>query len=427
MKFVTASGIIAKARRFLSAPVSIDDGDAANPEKVAKMLRALANRVSELETRVGPEGLEFEVNVGAYGALTSISHNFGSAIRWYVVTWTQIGGYSFPTGPSVLVEDATSDSNTLRLRSYAAGRAIVRVEQSQVGIVPGQTVGAATAPWGLSGACVSGLRLSLSTATPVTSTDVTGATTVYLTPYLSGLIKLYYNSEWATRETAEASLALGTLTSGANYDVFAYWSGSAVTLELSAAWSTDTARADALVYQNGTLVKSADHTRLYVGTLRTTATTTTEDSASKRFLWNMYNRVTRYMSVVEGTASWTYVNPSGTYRQVRAQSTNRVEYVCGEAAQLTARASLGGSNPTGASAISCGIGLGSTTVNSAQIFGTWCNAANHLNADRAHYTGNPGLGYRAINWLETGQLAATYTFFSADAKWSNGLQGEILG
>ena len=50
--------------------------------------------------------------------------------------------------------------------------------------------------------------------------------------------------------TTPHSLALGTLTSGKNYDVFGYVSGGALTLE-SLVWTSDTARATAVTLQDG--------------------------------------------------------------------------------------------------------------------------------------------------------------------------------
>ncbi len=139
-----------------------------------------------------------------------------------------------------------------------------------------------------------GLRLTLTTAVPVTAADVTGAGTIYLTPFRSGAIALWDGKSWVVRTTAEVSLAL-TITSGKNYDVFAYWSGSAVVLELSAAWTNDTLRADAITTQNGVQVKTGALTRRLVGTIRASGTNTTEDSYLKRFV--SLTRLTRGMQL----------------------------------------------------------------------------------------------------------------------------------
>lgn len=74
---------------------------------------------------------------------------------------------------------------------------------------------------GSGGKVTNGFRLTLTTATPVTTSDVTAATTIYLTPYLSNEIAIYGGASWAIYTSAEVSIALGTLTSGKNYDIFA--------------------------------------------------------------------------------------------------------------------------------------------------------------------------------------------------------------
>jgi hypothetical protein len=136
-------------------------------------------------------------------------------------------------------------------------------------------------------------RLTTESGVPVSTSDRTAQSTIYLTPYVGNQIALYDGAAWQLRSTAEISLALSGLTSGKNYDVFAYYTGSAVALELSAAWTNDTTRADAITTQDGVWCKSGTLTRRLVGTIRTTGTTTTEDSATKRFVWNAYNRVPR--------------------------------------------------------------------------------------------------------------------------------------
>jgi len=216
-------------------------------------------------------------------------------------------------------------------------------------------------------------RLTLTSQTPVTTSDVSNATTIYYCPYAGRKIALNDGTRWVLREFTEIAIPLGTLTSGKNYDVFAFtstaapsstdtgtdvltfgsatgWStgaqvvpdatgggltagttyfynaasattGSlhttlsdalsgaskvnltasitanltAVTLAFSAAWTSDTARSDALVLTDWVLTKTGTSTHRYLGTFRTTSTTQTQDKLTQRFLWNYYNRVSRPM------------------------------------------------------------------------------------------------------------------------------------
>jgi hypothetical protein len=103
------------------------------------------------------------------------------------------------------------------------------------------------------------------------------------------------------------------VVTGKNYDVFIFPSGATVGLELGSAWTSDTARADALGTQDGIFVKAADHTRLWVGIVRATASGQTEDSQARRFVANYYNPVPR---AVESTDGVTRTTTSTTYIQI---------------------------------------------------------------------------------------------------------------
>lgn len=67
-----------------------------------------------------------------------------------------------------------------------------------------------------------GGRLTLTSGTPVTSADVTGATTIYYSPFVTNRLDLWDSRRWAQWEFPEFGLALGTLTSGKPYDVFCF-------------------------------------------------------------------------------------------------------------------------------------------------------------------------------------------------------------
>jgi hypothetical protein len=262
---------------------------------------------------------------------------------------------------------------------------------------------------------VNGLRLTLTTAVPVTTTDVVGASTVFFTPHMSGAVALYTGTAWVMRTTAEVSIALSGLTSARNYDVFAYWTGSAVALELSAVWTNDTTRADAIVRQNGVWVKSGATTRRLVGTFRTTGTTTTEDSLLKRFLWNgpeRWRQERRIMRAVEATNSWNYT--TATFRQANAAAANQVEYVTGMPAEEVEAdvMALVGNSSANVTAVA-GIGVDSTSVNSAQRFGhvVQVAASAQMLQVAATYNGFPGLGYHALVWLEYSQASGTSTWY----------------
>jgi hypothetical protein len=285
-------------------------------------------------------------------------------------------------------------------------------------------------------------RLTLTTLTPITTTDVSGATTVYFTPYLGNHVSLYTASVWTDYSFAEINIALGTLTSAKNYDVFAYDS-SGVTLKIGPAWSSDTSRGTGagtteLTLQDGIYVNANSITSgpgalagRYLGTFRTTSTTATEDSASKRFLFNMQNRTTRSMvNATETADSWNYSTPA-SYRQANANTANQLDYVDGIGtvlieAQVNAyhSASNASANPVN------GIGLDSTTTNSAQNL--WGNqqagtGATSIMSASARYIGTPGLGRHFLAWLEAPRVATGTVTFYGDSGAATFVQSAILG
>ncbi len=255
-------------------------------------------------------------------------------------------------------------------------------------------------PLPLAGGTVPGGRLTLTSGLPVTTGDVTGATTVYYVPFLHNKIDLWDGGSWVTVAYSQVTQALGTITSGRPYDVFGYLSGRTLATEILA-WTNDTTRATGISLQDGRYAKTGDKTRLYLGTFYTTSATTTEDSAAKRFLWNAYNRVSRRLVVVDTTDSWTY--GTAAWRYANNSAANRVEYVCGlDSGPVTATA-VGNGSCTSSQAFSFGVGVDSNTANSAQVrfeaSGAVVSAVHSYTY--AAYAGAPaGVGFHYVAWVE---------------------------
>jgi hypothetical protein len=283
-------------------------------------------------------------------------------------------------------------------------------------------------------------RLTTETGVPVSTADRTAQGTLYFTPYLGNRISLYDGTRWRLYTFTEKSIAL-TVTSGKNYDVFLYDNAGTLTIELSAAWTTDTARADAMALQDGITCKSGALTRRLIGTIRASAANVTEDSKVKRFVWSYYNRVRREIGRYEAAASWTY--NVATIRQANANTANQVDIVVGEVdvmidLSLQAKAHCGDTSGDIANATDAGIGEDSTTAMSAS-----CNAGGTVLAG-VYGTGIAGgtygplvsrlskmvpLGRHFYTWLEYVENAATATFYGTAMSGlrNPGLQGWIEG
>lgn len=262
-------------------------------------------------------------------------------------------------------------------------------------------------------ALIPGGRLTLESGVPVSTTDQTAKTTVYYTPYVHNVISLWTGARWKPVEFSETSLALGTLTSGKPYDVFAYLSSGVLTLE-ALAWTSDSARATAITFQDGRLCKSGDKTRLYLGSFYTTSTTTTEDSEASRYLFNQYNRAAKRLFNSD-TNSHTYTTASAREWNNGANSTSRIRFFSGEVAGSVLVGFMvsmlhSSSGITGY----VGIGINSTTT----VTGAYAMAnsvTNFRTSGAMSLGGSLGLNYVAA--IELGATGVTYESVRLGGSW----------
>lgn len=270
----------------------------------------------------------------------------------------------------------------------------------------------------------SGGRLTLTTALPVTTADVTAAGTLYYTPYVGGKVPISNGTAVTPSSFTERSLVLtGLLTSGKNYDVFIYDNAGTLTLELSAAWTSDTARADALSRLDGYLVKDSAKTRLYLGTIRASGTDITQDSIGKRFVWNMYNRVPRRLYRTDTTASWTY--GTATWRSANNSTANRVEMVIGVSEDVFRLRVDVNSRNAGTIESSVSIDEDGTTNPDAEIRLTTQAPATNLLPASAEINRYPVAGYHFYQWIEWSS-GVDSTFFGSGTGTS-ALHGAVNG
>lgn len=171
---------------------------------------------------------------------------------------------------------------------------------------------------------LAGGRLTLTTGTPVTVSDVTAVSTLYYTPYIHDRIALYTGSRWTVYQFSEMTGSL-TGSAGAVEDIFVYWN-SGTPIFSGSTWTNSTTRATALSRQNGVLVLSTDATQRYVGTVAFSATNQTSDAAQTRYVWNNNNRVRRGLSMSNSTVH-TY--GTSTWREWNGGTGEIVKFVTG--------------------------------------------------------------------------------------------------
>lgn len=81
---------------------------------------------------------------------------------------------------------------------------------------------------------------------------------------------------------------------------------------------------------------------------------------------------------------------------------------------------------SGNTTVSSGIGIDSTSVNSAQLSGV--NVVTSLvNASGAEYVGTPGLGYHYAAWLEWSTASGTTTWYGDAGIAGNVFQAGMIG
>ncbi len=278
-------------------------------------------------------------------------------------------------------------------------------------------------------------RLTLTTATPVPVADVTAGATVYYTPYVGRFVPIYDGTEWVIYDIGgELSLALdsnaahtGYHQSGKLFDFFIENSTGTPRLVTGPAWSSNTARAQAISQVNGIYVNTASMTAkfdtssstvtvaasrgTYVGSAYMSAGAQTNDSARLRHLWNMYNRVSRKLMRQDTTDTWNY--STNSFQQANASATNQVEVMRGldeDVVSLSLIAAAFSSTATFRSVL-VAIGLDSATTKAADCVNTGGSGSSAVVATlSAAYSGYPGLGYHFLAWLERGGGTDTQTW-----------------
>lgn len=244
-------------------------------------------------------------------------------------------------------------------------------------------------------------RLTLTSGTPITTTDVTAATSFYYTPYNGNVIALYDGSNWQPITFTEVTVSISGFTANSNYDVWGRISAGALAVDTTI-WTNDTTRATAITTQDGIDVKSGDATRRLLGTIRITGTTgQTEDSNTKRYVSNRYNDVPRTMKVNDATATWVY--STATWRQANGSTANQIDYVCCVArpVQAMVQATSYLSVVSSASNAVAGIGVDSVPAASNAIAYYPAALSSGLGFPTgAYYQGVPGVGRHYLTWLE---------------------------
>lgn len=267
-------------------------------------------------------------------------------------------------------------------------------------------------------------RLTLTTAVPVTTADVTAAGTLYFTPHGGNQIALYNGSAWQMFGISELSIAVPAAANQV-YDAFVDYNSGTPALTLTA-WTNDTTRATALTTQNGVLVLTGTLGKRYVGTVRTVTASQLNDSFALRHVWNYYNRKPRPMRVIETADNWNYT--TATYQQMNANAANQLDFVIGVAEEpIDAEVIHHAANSTGAVNLSVSIGYDSTTTPATTVTGMLsAPAAAIVTQFQAKLRMFPAIGRHTLVALEKSVAVGTTTWYG-DAGAASSAQSGISG
>lgn len=372
-------------------------------------------RANPASMNVGPStsltGGRLYVGSNAYGntdtsASTSIS--FGAANGCWIPVLT-IGG--MPTMQWVDPVPATSGlfvrlTDTTQSATTVNGSPNLTGLTSTAGLITGMNISGTNIP---GGATIS----NITSATAITiSANATGSgtNTVTITAVTGKNYDLFIVDPAAL--TTSGGTAIGTAPTISGL------SGTAsCALRLGPAWTSDTARNAAIsfnslgYYHNTAAITANPYYSIpagyghYVGTIRTSTAGNTADTVLKRFVWSMYNRVPRKLKVTDTTDSWPYT--TATWRQANNSSANQVEWVVGLNENVVELRVHGlANNATNNVNAATGIGIDSTTVNSADVYGGSALTTG-MSVIPAQYIGYPGLGYHYAAWLEISAATGT--------------------
>lgn len=300
-----------------------------------------------------------------------------------------------------------------------------------------------------------GVRLSLDSTAAVTTTDQSGAGTVYVHPIEHNNIAPYdtTSAEFVVRTFSISAI---TLTAGAhpansNYSIFAAWDSTnsvmffgtgpvwtgANTVGTGSGTSETEAYRGRLVNKNAITLTNGSTTltvavreALHLGGFRTVLAAQTDDANEARLLHNVYNKNPRPVRRVEFTDSWAGT-ATNAWRQANNTTSNRIRTFSSTGADpVSLKAYLLATNSTTtARSTGTAIGLDSTTlpaVNSMKFVQAVSDQGRVLVAT---YDDIPTIGYHEFNWLELSGTSEARTFYgdNADSTFNlSGMFGQVI-
>lgn len=433
---------------------SFDDYNVPDLDGLDDILFPVVAKTADYTLADGDSGKVLEVNADAApGTLATITAEAGDRGNGFLVSIVNSG----TSGTVLISPDAGETIDGLSSVLLTAGQGLIMVSRGASGwrIISRkeQTI---ILPQG---------RLTLVTATPVMTSDQTGKTSIFYTPYLGKFVPIWNGFEYVTTPFSELTLALdsdsghtGYHQTGKNFDLFVVNDGGTVRLGTGPAWTSDTGRGTGagtteLSRANGILANAVSMTlrfgsssgntvviaagkATYVGSVRMTSNgqtawvanpaATAGGGACTLYLWNMYNRVPVSSLCRDSTDTWTYA--TSTWRPKNEGGTgsglnNRVSLLRGideDAVEAEDFAAI--TSNSGSAIWANGVAVDATAAISGLPGRGSSNASSMTSNAIGKYRGYPGLGYHFLQSVEIA-LGGTPTFAGDNGAAANTQSG----
>ena len=285
-------------------------------------------------------------------------------------------------------------------------------------------------------------RLTLVTGTPVMTSDVVGASTLYYTPYVGNSLPISNGTSLSNGTFSELSLDVATSAStGQIRDVYAINVSSAFVLCLSPVWGTTSSRGSGGIpaptmlqgiWVNATAMNGTSGTGcetpstnytvaaqagIYLGTIYTAEhpSPTSALGLTMQFkpaaagggsdnligIWNAYNRVPIHSMSRDSTASWT--DTSTSWRETDSSADNSIMWVDGlQQTAVGARCAVLGSSDSSpdVTALWIGVNLDSTSA-TPNVFSSFGSTSGPNREEDVEESFSPQLGLHYIQAMET--------------------------
>ena len=288
-----------------------------------------------------------------------------------------------------------------------------------------------------------GGRLTLASATGVMTTEISGASTVFYTPFAHDGVPLYDGVKWnaaifgeLSQATTDTTKSPAAVVANAIYDVFVWLDGATLRATRGPAWLSATQRGTGpgsaeIEMLNGLWLNKqpiangpAARRGTYVGTIRSNASALIEHSLPRRFVWNRYNQVVTPMRF---RGAGTRLAPAGGPWEPFLNDVNaRIEWVMGmEIGRIEARFDVLHFVSGGGTA-NAGFDLDGASVGSDADFTIGSNSsASILTIASAVFNNFAGAGHHYLTAM-TRPGSTNTTFYGSLADLQYGISGSLM-